>query len=492
MKFFSSVFKQLCSLKLAVLVILVLASSLAAGTILESIYDTPTAQFWVYRARWFSGVMALLGVNIFSVAVSRWPWKKKHIPFLLAHLGILTLLFGSWVTERWGIDGSLRFSEGENASSVDLDSASLLIADGQKMFRIPLPWLPPSVSFRPIVAADAGVPFDIQIDRYLSHADSVISFVPEVPGQEVSTLEGVSAIQVKLTGGPMKIAQEIWLWEGSPEWKSVQAGPARFSIGRDAQTLQNETKPRVGHPMGPSILFIPKKDGSLAYRSTSSDGKVLTGQLASQKIEGQKIAPGWRGDVKIAVLKWIPRAKVQADYKPSRIQYGAQAPTSAIHLTAAHHAVDVWLGLGDRAVLHLDQKEVELGYFSKRIVLPFSVRLDRFTVEHDQGTMNPAAYSSRVTVTGSEGQRDVLISMNEPLEHAGFTLYQASYEDAEPRPVTSILTVNRDPGRVAKYLGSALIVLGSVLLFAAKYRRARQERRPGSAQKGSPMEVLGS
>ncbi|MBI2712793.1 MAG: hypothetical protein HYX41_08075, partial [Bdellovibrio sp.] len=49
-------FKQLCSLKLAVLVILTLALALAAGTVLESVYDTPTAQYWVYRARWFSGV----------------------------------------------------------------------------------------------------------------------------------------------------------------------------------------------------------------------------------------------------------------------------------------------------------------------------------------------------------------------------------------------------------------------------------------------------
>ena len=56
--------------------------------------------------------------------------------------------------------------------------------------------------------------------------------------------------------------------------------------------------------------------------------------------------------------------------------------------------------------------------------------------------------------------------MNEPLKHEGFTFYQASFErDESGKPVTSILSVNHDPGRWVKYLGSFLIVLGSVVLF---------------------------
>jgi hypothetical protein len=61
--------------------------------------------------------------------------------------------------------------------------------------------------------------------------------------------------------------------------------------------------------------------------------------------------------------------------------------------------------------------------------------------------------------------------MNEPLEKHRFTIYQSSYEDGNPRPTTSIFSVNQDPGRSWKYSGSLLIVLGSILLFAEKYRR---------------------
>src|SRR5689334_21726768 len=128
-------FALLCSLKLAVVVILGLAVSLATGTVLESLYDTPTAQYYVYRSFWFHAVLATLGINIFCVAVSRWPWKRKHIPFLLAHLGILMLLGGAWVTEKFGLDGSIRVAEGESARIVELDENFLVLSDAAQIHK---------------------------------------------------------------------------------------------------------------------------------------------------------------------------------------------------------------------------------------------------------------------------------------------------------------------------------------------------------------------
>jgi hypothetical protein len=174
------------------------------------------------------------------------------------------------------------------------------------------------------------------------------------------------------------------------------------------------------------------------------------------------------------VEQWIPDAKIQVEYRPSRVQYGQQAPASAIHVVGSRGEA-VWLGLGERAVIHLESqngpKEISLGYFPRRVILPFAVRLDRFEVEHDPGTSRAAAYSSQVTVLGGGAEKKAVISMNEPLQMHGYSIYQASYEDSEPRPVTSIFSVNQDPGRFWKYSGSLLIVLGSILLFAGKYKK---------------------
>jgi cytochrome c biogenesis protein ResB len=138
----------------------------------------------------------------------------------------------------------------------------------------------------------------------------------------------------------------------------------------------------------------------------------------------------------------------------------------------------VWLGLGDFAVLHQDNQEVQLAYMPRRVILPFGVRLERFQIDHYDGTRNPMQYSSQVNVMGGGADENnlITISMNEPLHAGGFTFYQSSYEEREPRPVTSIFSVNRDPGRELKYAGSLLIVLGSIHLFVNRALQKRKQR----------------
>jgi hypothetical protein len=55
--------------------------------------------------------------------------------------------------------------------------------------------------------------------------------------------------------------------------------------------------------------------------------------------------------------------------------------------------------------------------------------------------------------------------MNNPLKHAGFTFYQASYGQDSAGNYNSTLTVNVDQGRSLKYLGSLMLVLGAIWHF---------------------------
>jgi hypothetical protein len=59
--------------------------------------------------------------------------------------------------------------------------------------------------------------------------------------------------------------------------------------------------------------------------------------------------------------------------------------------------------------------------------------------------------------------------MNEPMKKAGLTFYQSSFqEDEKGQPTHSVFSVNKDPGRFLKYLGSLLIFLGIFMLFYFK------------------------
>ena len=127
--------------------------------------------------------------------------------------------------------------------------------------------------------------------------------------------------------------------------------------------------------------------------------------------------------------------------------------------------------------MQIGDRTLRVQYTNRRVVLPFALKLEHFQVGHDPGTMNPSSYSSLVSVVGDHApEKPAVIQMNEPLKWGGFIFYQASFIPEMPRPTTSILSVNYDPGRFLKYFGSFLIVLGAILLFAAKkFRGLKKE-----------------
>ena len=462
--------KFFASLKLAVLILIALAAAMSVGTVLESRFDTATAQYYVYRAPWFHALLTLLGVLIAAVMVDRWPWKKRQIPFLMAHIGILMMLFGSWLTDQKGLDGWIRINEGETSAVVEINSPTLSLSEKGEVWTLPIQWLPPDVQFKPFALSTRNLKMDLRVTQFLSHADPNIEFLARTAkNPRPAGILPTTAIQVKLSGGPMRISQEIWLWAGAPAWSAVQAGPAWLGL--------ESVVPMP--PSGPRILFRRNSGGGLSWDAFGSSGEKVQGKLTGKESPGTLIQVPWRGGVQLKLQQYVEDAYLQATYKPSRIQYGDKAPLSAIEITAGtQETVSSWLGIGDRTQLTADGRTYDIAYGNKRVLLPFAVRLDQFKIDYYEGTSNPSEYSSKVTVIDGrlppDQQKQVLISMNEPLEYSKVTLYQSSYEEGNPRPTVSIFSVNQDPGRPWKYWGSILIVLGTILLFAMKYWKKRQ------------------
>lgn len=488
------IFDALCSLKLAVFTLLGIAGCLATATFMESLYDTPTAQFYVYRSFWFSALLGLLGVNIFCTAMSRYPWKWRHTPFLLAHVGILTLLYGSWVTQVKGLDGSLRVGEGEATSVVEMSNPTLAMSEGADVQTVEVTWMPPQAKFKPIEVPK----YALTIDEFISHAEAVVTFAadPAPPTKASSPPDAAAlafrsaALKITLAGGPMKIVQDYWLWSADPTWRNVQAGPSRLMIVPTLTTIPDDV---------PWFMVAPSPDGGIDYRVHARGGKTDTAHVTAAQLPNLVLHPGWRGNVTITLKEWLPRAASLVSYKPAALQYGEQAPQSAIHLRSGDGAgrgaegAGTWLGIGDRASLQYQGRDVAISYQNEKLSLPFAIRLEHFKVDHYEGTNDPSEFSSQVRVIPrAEGHGDApmdnrvfplqTISMNEPLKHDGITFYQASYEDAQPRPTTSILSVNRDPGRPLKYAGSLFIVLGTISLFANRFTKKRSAPRVASSE----------
>ncbi len=113
--------------------------------------------------------------------------------------------------------------------------------------------------------------------------------------------------------------------------------------------------------------------------------------------------------------------------------------------------------------------KVTLGYGSKIIDLPFSIKLNDFQLDRYPGSMSPSSYASEVTVIKEDGKSyDYRIFMNRTLNEGNFLFFQSSYF---PDETGTILSVNNDPGKWPTYLGYFLLTLGLLMNFFDKKSR---------------------
>ncbi|MDR0328687.1 MAG: hypothetical protein LBI05_10370, partial [Planctomycetaceae bacterium] len=94
----SAPFRFLGSLALGIFLLAVLLVLMAMGTFIEAEYGAAVAKFVVYAHPGFYALLALLALNLVVSIILRFPWRLRQISFLIAHVGILLLLFGCYRT----------------------------------------------------------------------------------------------------------------------------------------------------------------------------------------------------------------------------------------------------------------------------------------------------------------------------------------------------------------------------------------------------------
>lgn len=106
----------------------------------------------------------------------------------------------------------------------------------------------------------------------------------------------------------------------------------------------------------------------------------------------------------------------------------------------------------------------------RKIMLPFGLKLEKFDLQRYPGSMSPSSYASEVEVLDLDGKviEPYRIYMNHVLDYRGYRFFQSSYDTDEQG---TILSVNKDPGKIPTYIGYAMLILGAIwLLFAKKGR----------------------
>jgi hypothetical protein len=110
-------------------------------------------------------------------------------------------------------------------------------------------------------------------------------------------------------------------------------------------------------------------------------------------------------------------------------------------------------------------KSYQVAYRLERTYRPYSLHLIRFSFDRYKGTELARNYSSQVRLVDPEENedREVLISMNDPLRYRGETFYQSSFD--EKTEEATVLQVVRNPGWLMPYISCALVAVGMLIHF---------------------------
>ena len=221
-------FRFFASVKLAVILLAVLIVGAIAGTIYESSFDAKVARAYIYGAPWFNIWLVLLATNLAVSALSRWPWKKHHVAFLVTHLGIITLLGGSLVGRILGIEGTVTLFKGEPPTNrLLVDEHQLRVRDVDGIMKgYPAEFLhhPPT----PDHPRDLGV---LATGARLS----VVNYAPALDGKlnpKPLPEGGAPALHFSISTAMMGQRLESWLLADDPQHGTFSMGLANIELKR--------------------------------------------------------------------------------------------------------------------------------------------------------------------------------------------------------------------------------------------------------------------
>ena len=437
------ILRVLGSSRAGVILMVILAVLCGWGTFIERDFGTTAAGQLLYRSVWFMALEFLLALNILFALLARFPWKKRQIPFLAAHLGVLLLLAGCYLTHKSAIEGEMAVFEGTTCrEAVRTNAWSLNVT---------------------VTPNDASA--DTKIIR--------IPFSGGVFGCEMYSRAGWN--RYVLTPALERL--------GGPGWVKKLARTAlrgHYGAVRLAARVSGKGKNRL----------LYDKNGIRIEQI----GYLCPGQFPDDPQADPIEAPF----DKERANEFYALVKLRVDVDDQNAEFWlrtipTQMKESRVSLDALTHTVP---GKDRRICLALENAVFDPG---------FSIHLHDFQAEYEPGSTTPSSFSSRIDCLpdgqNGEGQKNILVRMNRPARirsgegSRSYWVYQSSFRgpfypgsrefdwlvdghllpgESTPRTQVeqSVLSLNSDPGRPLKNIGSILLVFGSLLLIVQLQRRS--------------------
>lgn len=457
----------LISTRTMTFLLLLFAASMAAGTFIESYYDTETSKIWIYNALWFEIIMLLLLLN-FLGNIKRYQllqWKKWAT--LTMHLSWILIIVGAGITRYISFEGMMLIREGETENTFYSDTTyySAIIqgedANGKPMQR---------TIDEPILIS----PYDYSPVKTLSFYDTDVQVIIDsviydaVEGLKPTENGGEKYLKIVEAGGGdrhdhlLKVGEEASI---HGVLFGVNIDPKVAKEKGLINIIENWNGYQLQTPYGGDYLRMADQQKGVVIKDTIQPLQLrsLYNMAGMQFVIPEPIMQGEIGIIKSPEPTAAKQLGLLCTLK-------SENEEKKIELLGGKGVVN------DYVEVDIAGLKMYLRYGSKKLDLPFSITLEDFIATKQPGTEKSyAAFESKVIVNDGNNKKNERIYMNNVLDKGGYRFFQAGFD---PDELGTHLSVNHDFwGKTVTYAGYFLLYIAMMALIFDPNTRFGELRR---------------
>ena len=450
--------KTIFSMEIMTIFLIFMALSCSIATFIENDFGPLGSKAFVYGQIWFEFVMAILILGIiFHIIWFKMYTKKKFFIFMI-HIALVSIFIGAAMTRYMGYEAVMTIHEGSMENRIySSDEYIQVKIDNQAIYdkKVMMTQLSQS-SFNYETVID-NKPLQIKFNRFIQNAvEKIVPDENKKPMMNILVSESMGTNSIDLENQ-----------------KSIESKFITFSLNKKIES----NKPMVNFETLNKDFFI-SSNIELALYSNDLNKEQIINANTKIKIDTNKIYKIGQTQFKIADAQLSAEVKIVSEDN-HKIPKEQQLNAIILDLIYDNKTTEIPLyGKGGSShgipkKLTIQDKQIELTWGSKEFILPFAILLDDFKLERYPGSNAPSSYSSKVKVYDKDlnNSFEYTIFMNNVLDYKGFRFFQSSYKQDES---ATILSVNKDPGKIPTYIGYFLLFTGLILTFFVRNSRFKK------------------
>ncbi|PCJ01103.1 MAG: cytochrome C biogenesis protein [Flavobacteriales bacterium] len=449
-----SIFKILFSTKLTAGLLFVFAFSIGIATFIENDFGTPASKALVFNTHWFELVIILLGINLVGNIFIYKMFQKAKIPTLIFHISLIIIIIGAGITRHISYEGSMSIREGSTSNTIVSDDTFFNFKVDDKLNQY---------SIEKKIYLNSLRNDEFKYDLTFKEKEIRLTYKDYVPNS-IDTVEetknGKTIIEFVTVGEQGRVYR--YIEEGQTEmFGNLVIAFNNVDHSGAIQINSTDTGLFIFSPYDVSYLRMDDKKRGVLKKDTNH----LFQKRRLYTIDG----------IQLVYTQIHKNVKIKRISAPKQNTNGENALIVDVFCNGKQREVTLFGGKGyvsNSTIFQLDGLNFSMSYGSKNYMAPFTIKLNKFTLEKYPGSMSPSSFESEVTLIDNRYggvEFDQKIYMNSVLDYDGYRLFQSSYDKDEHG---TILSVNHDfLGTSITYLGYFLMIIGMISTLIVKNSR---------------------